>query len=275
MKNRGSILIFTLWVLIILSIISIALSRRAATDMRLAKRESQSIKALYLAKAGIFKMLAELSVDTNKYDALNEDWHRGAGDPKKLTLRDDMVFYGASDEMALLNLNAESLKKEEISALGLDPDLSEAVVKYREMKGDKGFEFMEEIFLVEGMTREAFSNIKSSVTIYRGNDHKVNINTAGEKVLAAILGDDLPARNISDYRIGPDEREGTADDGIFRDTADITNNFDGVDTSSFSVVSGVFRVWAESVLSGDREPLKKIEAVIDRSTGNIRHWKEY
>ena len=86
MNKRGSILIFTLWVLIILVVLSLILSRRASTDIKLAKYESDNIKATYLGRAGVMKMLAELMKDTNSYDSLNEDWNRDKNDPKRLVL---------------------------------------------------------------------------------------------------------------------------------------------------------------------------------------------
>ena len=128
MKNKGSILIFTLWVLIILAILSIVLSRRASSDISLSRRESRSIKATYFAKAGIFKMLAELTKDTDTYNSLNGDWNRNEENPKELMLGNDTVLYGASDEGARLNLNAIDLKIEQLVALGIDERIAEAIV---------------------------------------------------------------------------------------------------------------------------------------------------
>lgn len=273
MKKKGSILIFTLWVLIILVVLSLILSRRASTDIRLAKYESDSIKATYLGRAGIMKMLAELAKDTNSYDSLNEDWNRDKDDPKKLVLRNDTVLYGAFDEERRLNLNGTDLEKNQLIALGIDERLSQKILDYRNSKDEKTFEFIEELFLVEGMTREVFGNLKESVTIYRGDDSKVNINTASEGILNVIIGNSAIVQDVLMHRKGADGEEGTEDDGIFRDASDISM-ISGLDPALFAVKSDVFHIWAQTILSGDEEIAKEIEAVINRS-GKIYGWKEY
>jgi len=272
-KRRGSILIFTLWVLIILSIFSIILSRRASSDVKLAKYESRNIKAIYLTKAGVMKMLAELANDRNSYDSLNEDWNRTEENPKELAIRKDRILYGALDEMARLNLNATDLNPQYLVDLGLDHTIVDAIVVYKDAKDNKRFEFIEELFLVKGMTREAFSLMEDSVTIYRKDNAKVNINTARESVLHAIAGS--LTQDILDYRRGSDSEAGTDDDGIFTTSSDITNNIPGLNPALFSWQSNIFRIWAKAVLSEDKESSMTTEAVIDRTSGKIYHWKEY
>ncbi|HAZ09844.1 MAG: hypothetical protein A2047_04090 [Omnitrophica bacterium GWA2_41_15] len=277
-KEKGSILIFTLWILIILSIFSVIISKRASTDIRLAKYESENIKALYLAKAGVMKMIAELAKDTNVYDSPNEDWHK----PKEFQFGGGIVSYSASDEEAMLNLNSQALQKEYLVRLGMDETISQRIMDYKTSKGDKGFEFMEELFLIEGMTPEIYSKIKAYVTIYRGNDVKVNINTVSEEMLDIILGNDAQIIDkILVYRKGPDAKEGTEDDGIFTEdnfslifagfevTPDDIVNYQ----SLFSVKSNFFRIYSEASFSEDKKIIKKITSVTDRA-GKIYYWKE-
>ena len=147
-RKNGSILIFTLWVLVILIVLSVMLSHRAATDVNLARRESNSTKAAYLAKAGVMKMLMELAGDTNTFDSLYEDWNRDERDPKKFNVAKDTVLYGAHDETGRLNLNGK-LTRDNLVSLGLDWSLADATLSYREKKDNKTFEFIEELFLVE------------------------------------------------------------------------------------------------------------------------------
>lgn len=277
-KEKGSILIFTLWILIILSIFSVIISKRASTDIRLAKYESENIKALYLAKAGVMKMIAELAKDTNAYDSLNEDWHK----PKEFQFGGGIVSYSASDEEAMLNLNSQALQKEYLVRLGMDETISQRIMDYKTSKGDKGFEFMEELFLIEGMAPEIYSKIKVYVTIYRGNDVKVNINTVSEEMLDIVLGNDAQIIDkILVYRKGPDAKEGTEDDGIFTEdnfslifagfgvTPDDIVNYQ----SLFSVKSNFFRIYSEASFSEDKKIIKKITSVTDRA-GKIYYWKE-
>jgi type II secretory pathway component PulK len=281
-KEKGSILIVTLWILIILSIWAVIVSSRASTDIALAKHESENIKALYLAKAGIMKMIAELNKDTNAYDSLNEDWCRTNDNPKEFKFGGGAVFYGASDEESRLNLNSPTLQKEYLIRLGMDETISQRVLDYKVKKGDKGFEFMEELFLIDDMTSEIYSKIKDYVTIYRGNDAKVNINTSSEEMLDIILGNDTQIIDkILVYRKGLDAKEGTEDDGIFTDdnfslvfenfgvTPDNVGNYQ----SLLSVKSSFFRIWAEASFSEDKKIIKKITSAVDRS-GKIYYWKE-
>ncbi len=271
-KEKGSILIITLWILIILSIWAVIVSNRASTDITLAKHESENIKASYLAKAGAMKMIAELNKDTNAYDSLNEDWCRTNDNPKEFKFGGGTVFYGASDEESRLNLNSSALQKEYLIRLGMDENMAQRTLDYKAKKGDKGFEFMEELFLIDGMTYDIYSMIKDYITLYRGSDAKVNINTANEKILMAVVGDNILVSKILDYRKGPDGKEGTEDDGIFRNDTDISV-IDGLDPSLFSIKSDFFRIWAEASFSEDKKIAKKITSVVDRS-GKIYYWKE-
>ena len=262
-RETGSILIFTLWVLIILAILSIIISRRASTDVRLAKYEADSIKGAYFAKAGVMKMLVELTKDKNGHDSLDEDWNRGKDNPKELTLKNDTVLYGASDEAARLNLNNCTL--DNLKNLGLENNIANNILKYK-IDHNKDFEFMEELFLVEGMTREIYDTVKDLVTIYRGNHAEININTAGSDVLMAVVGKEFLVQKVLGYR---------AEGGIFTDPSTISTTIEGLNSALFSVKSNVFRIWAESSFSEDKKIVKSIEAIVDRTSGKIYHWREY
>lgn len=275
--NKGSILIIISWILIILTGLSIAVSFRSAGDIKITHYETTHIKATYLGKAAIMKMLLELSKDKNSYDSLNEAWHN----PKEFKLGRGIVFYGASDEEAKLNLNGSGLKKEHLVSLGIDDAMSQKILDYRLKKGQKAFEFTEELFLIDGMTQEIYSQIEPYITIYRGNDSKVNINTASEKVLHAILeGNDTILDKIVGYRKGSDAKEASEDDGVFTDenldavfkefglsVDDIANYH-----SLFTARSDFFRIWAKVSFSEDKITVH-ISSVVDRN-GKIYSWKE-
>ena len=274
-KDNGSILIFVFWALIMLSLLSIAVSYKYSGDIKLAKYESENIRALYLAKAGVAKEISELNKDRNNYDSLNEDW----GKEKEFKFGGGEAVYRAFDEEARLNLNSLYLQKGHLIALGLDDALSQAVLDY---KAEKGFEFMEELFLVNGITRNIFLKIKDYATIYRGNNPRVNINTADENILNIVLsGDTALVNKIIAYREGNDGKISTEDDGIFREDnfAGIFENF-GItpeDVSDyqalFSVRSYFFRIKASAYFADNKDIVRSIEAVIDRN-GKVFYWKE-
>lgn len=277
-KDNGSILIFVFWALIMLSLLSIAVSYKYSGDIKLAKYESENIRALYLAKAGVAKEISELNKDRNNYDSLNEDW----GKEKEFKFGGGEAVYRAFDEEARLNLNSPYLEKGHLIVLGLDDALSQAVLDYKAEKGEKGFEFMEELFLANGMTRDIFLKIKDYVTIYRGNNPRVNINTADKNILNIVLNEDSSLVNkIIAYREGNDGKVGAEDDGIFREDnfAGIFENF-GItpeDVSDyqalFSVRSYFFRIKASASFADNKDIVRSIEAVIDRN-GKVFYWKE-
>jgi type II secretory pathway component PulK len=281
MKNdKASILILVLWVLIILSLLSIAVSSHSSADIKLAKYEAGTIKALYLAKAGVARMIAELNKDNNDFDSLNEDWNK----EQEFSFGEGKVICKAYDEEARFNLNASNLGKykEILMRLGLDSDMSQKLLDYRVTKGEKGFEFMEELFLIDGMTKDIYSMIEPYVTIYRGNEQKVNINTASESILKIVLGEDVALINrIIIYREGNYGETGIDDAGIFTEdnfssvfrSFGITPDYITDYQALFSVRSNFFRVVSSASFSENTNIVKDIETVVDRK-GKIYYWKE-
>jgi len=279
MRNkRASILIFVMWTLIVLSLLSIAVSHDSAADIKLMRYESENIKSLCLLKAGITKMITELNKDRNNYNSLNEDWGR----EKEFRLGENMVRCRTYDEEARFNLNSPDLNKEHLIILGLDDDISQSLLDYRAKKEEDSFEFMEELFLIDEMTRNAYLKLKDCVTVYRGRDQKVNINTAGENILRTVLGDDsLLINKIIAYRGGNDAKICTEDDGIFTE-----DNFGGIFENFgiapkdilnyrnlFKVKSEVFRIVIDVSFSEDKSRARRIVAIADRQ-GKIHYWKE-
>jgi type II secretory pathway component PulK len=277
-NNKASVLIFVMWVLIILSLLSIAVSYNATGDIRIAKYEYDGIRSLYLAKAGVAKTIMELDKDINNYDSFNEDWNK----EKKFTLGEGKAICKVYDEDARFNLNSSDLNEAQLARLGLDADLSKKLLAYKIKKGEKGFEFIEELFLIDGMTRDVYMKIKDCATIYRGVDSKININTASEGILKIVLGGNpLIAEKIISYRKGNDSKIGTEDDGIFTEenisvvfgdfgvTPDAISNF----SSLFKARSGFFRILVNAYFSGNKDNSKLVTAIVDKS-GKTYYWKE-
>jgi len=109
-----------------------------------------------------------------------------------------------------------------------------------------------------------YDTFKDSVTIYREDDVKVNINTASSNVLMAVVGDPVLVQAIVDYR---------NNDGIFTNASDISM-IQGLDPAMFSWQSNIFRIWASAVLADDADATKTAEAIVDRTSGKIHHWRE-
>ena len=261
-RQKGSILIFTMWVLVILVIFSIMLSHRASSEIALAKYESNNIRSGYLAKAGVMKALAELIKDPGSLYKHTV---------KELVIGKDRVEYDVFDEGARVNLNNSYLTKAHLERIGIDLSMADNILKYKADKISKknvGFEFMEELFLAdETMTKEIYSGIKDLVTVY-GNT-SLNINTAAEKVLYAMIGDQAVVYDILEKRKGADGEEGTEDDGI-KNISEIQGL---TDQNLFTVMPDIFHVSTRVFLSGGETAVKVLDAVIDIK-GKIYCWKE-
>jgi len=121
--GRASALIITLWVLGFLTILVVNLGFLVRSQLQFADHLQDRLKMYYLARAGIERAAAELSVDESKnYDALNESWANneklfkdysfGGGfitisyDPGSLEGQEEMTLYGAMDESSKIDINS-------------------------------------------------------------------------------------------------------------------------------------------------------------------------
>ena len=160
--------------------------------------------------------------------------------------RQQTTLYGLMDESARIDINSAG---EDILASMLERiagadeessiDMAQAIIDWRnptqspevkkyyeelempyENKGAK-FEVIEELLLVRGMTKEAFSRIRDMVTVH--GTEKVNINTAGFNVFYALGLNRRLSERIIEYRRGRDGVSGTDDDRIFETINDLRN----------------------------------------------------
>ena len=122
MRQRGSILIVSLWILSILTIFAVSLGQRISMDVKISGFHSDRLKAFNLAKAALkraaFEKQKELKEKVSyQVDALNESWANneqlkdfslGAG---KFTVSYDVLgqqefvtLYGLMDEKSKINI---------------------------------------------------------------------------------------------------------------------------------------------------------------------------
>ncbi len=71
-ERRGTILITSLWILAILSILALGIGFRISVEARLAKYNIDGMKALYLARAGLYKSQALLAKKTGGVDSIRQ-----------------------------------------------------------------------------------------------------------------------------------------------------------------------------------------------------------
>lgn len=156
--------------------------------------------------------------------------------------------FGVVDEESKINLNTvkpEVLQRLVEQVLNLKPDqarqLTAALLDWRqtgssEVKGffsdeyyrnlrtpfpkkDSSYENLDEVLLVEGMSRERFDQLCPYITVW--GDGQININTASREVLEAIGMSAELIDKILEVRRGKDGIEATGDDHVFLRAFDI------------------------------------------------------
>ena len=142
-------------------------------------------------------------------------------------------------------------------------------------------ECLEEMYLIRGITAGIFKKLKPYITIY--GDGKINVNTAGKEVFAALGMDDTLAQQIIDYRA---QDGGEEDLYSFKMLESIIPNLDLtpeqkqiltvlIQTGYLTVRSSVFTANVTSVLNNSKLA-KRVDVVLQREEDNIKikYWHE-
>ena len=229
MKNgkKGAILITSLWILAILTILTIGIGFRVSIEARLAKYNMDRLRALYLARAGVMKSIYRLSHNPTASDSLYECGtafsFEEKSDPEKIKAifsgalgegsfgvaynEDGSAYPGMSDEERRININTapQNVLESLLSYFGEDPAVAASIIQWRnpgpglddgyyqallspyKCKHEK-FSAIEELLLVKGIDQKIFNKIKNYITVF-GDPAKfaVNINTAPKAVLSVLM----------------------------------------------------------------------------------------
>ncbi|MFC2140140.1 general secretion pathway protein GspK [Candidatus Auribacterota bacterium] len=257
MKNRGSILVITIWILMLLSLLALGLSYRMGIELKLVGYNTDHLKAFYTAKAGVLRTILELQNDfTKEYDGYKENWgnNREAFKNYKLgegrfTIKSTYVteendfLLGAVDEQSKINLNKASVKVLEalLELIEEDKEIATNILDWidKDSKaGNQGEGFGAEDGFYEGlgkrypcknkpieileellMIKDISQDIYTRIKNYLTiyGDGLININTASGLVLKALGLEESLTEKIIEYRAGEDNLEGTPDDQLFTD----------------------------------------------------------
>jgi DNA uptake protein ComE-like DNA-binding protein len=180
--KKGLILIIVLWILIILSLLSLTLSHSQHLDIRLCSFYLDEAKATWLIKGDLYTLISKLGADQTPYDTLEE-----------------IELLNATDEDGKINLNTAS--KEMLERLPhINSDIAEEIIKMRPLF------LTEELLLIEGILEEMYygsmfdpqPGLKDLVTTF--GDGKININTAPCEVLIALGLSEAGAQAILEHR---------------------------------------------------------------------------
>lgn len=198
------------------------------------------------------------------------------------------IVFG-SDEIEAQELSASIIdwrdSDSELSIpLGSAEDAYYRGLRYPYEAKDGGFEVLDELLLVKGMSNEIFEKLKDYVTIYGSG--KVNINTASKVVLMALGFSEDIADEILSFRYGDSETADPSRGGVFESSSDIVPKISQLYHLSPQELTQVSAI-AEQMLatasdnfmvkSAARMPHGKnsieITCVIDRK-GKILYWNE-
>lgn len=293
-----------LWILAFLVLLGMGLGYSTSIDQRLVSYQRDRTTAVYLAKAGYYRALAELEKDkTPQVDSFLDTWANnpeifgavdlGAGsfsvgysvrDPDGL----ERTMYGIMDEDRKVDLNTAS-QAVLLRLPAMTNGIADAVLDWRaeqqkvmERLGkveDKPFRSVEDLLLLDGVTPEAFRLLQPLVTVY--TDGKVNLNSAPREVLVALGMDESLVNKILRYRLGPDGVQGSGDDQEFQNLGGAEQQLNAFEAltpkesaqitnlvaqNRIKVSSKVFRIQATGA-AGDGKVKHTVVAVVERTHG--------
>jgi type II secretory pathway component PulK len=266
-KNReGVALLMALGVLMILGLMGSVFLAHMRLESAYAARDANRLKAHYLAAAAVEDAIARLSSDPASVDAYTDSWWTG-NSPKMRPIGDggySLIVTDESSKIDVLNASPQVVG----ALLGGDKEALAALLNFRASQKI----FTIDDFANADLKADSFSKLTTLATVL--NTEKININTAGADVLAALPGMSADAAQaIIEFRKGADGVEGTSDDFVFAAPADLIKvpGLTPVGTAPalplLKVNSNIFRVEAVgSVLRGSRTVSnKKIVAVMKRN----------
>jgi type II secretory pathway component PulK len=274
----GQVLIIFLWILVILSSLSITLGKRAALALKFSGEAKNSFNAYCLIKAGLNRVIAELKKDQNLYDGLDEDWNK-----ENAGLKVENFKALITDEEKKININKVSPQ----TLIGLlenlrvanAPEVANNIFAFIKER-QEGFSNIYELNLVEGVDEKVFEGLKGLITVY--TDGLININTASGEVLNILtrsLAEKLSLeRNFADGLINKimelRNRNGSfkerQDLDIQLTTAEETNIFNQLlEATTFQSRNFLIEVNVKI-----KQAKYKIIAVYNRKDDKMLYWQE-
>lgn len=301
--ERGSLLIVTLWVVIILGALAVAIGRQLSVELRITRYRLAREQVRAMARSGIYFAMQTVQEDTIGVDAPREAWAA----PQAVSLSPGHhLLVVVSDEERKLSLNDASL--EQLDRLTGSAEIAQTVVDYRDAADpteDRATDappyyakngpigVPEELGDLPGMTLEFYELLREYTTPYVATGTRVNLNTATPEVLRALGLTETAIGAITQYRNGSDGPDAHEQDGVFEQAGlpilqtlkdhagvDLTGTPDGnvLISNAIGVGSGTFTVVSEA--STERPAVRaRVEAVIRRGEGGaafprIVAWRE-
>ena len=296
-RHKGSILITTLWIMVILSLLALGIGFRASIEVRLGSYNMDKMRARYLAMAGIMKAQEYLLKDKNKPNGYDSIYACGIPFDTEETSdkifsaffnklktgefevyytsaqRDDegnaLRYYGMVDEQRKLNIKLsffpDAIQYKE-TLRSLFPNLGDIVIdnmiNWQDVDEEGGHEKNKDFeslqeLLLVEEMTPALFNEIKDFVTVYG-DGKINLNTASWEVLSAILGDSEMADIIVDNRSGD---TGGLVNGYFGSVPEVSNLFKG-DIRASLINEQLFTVESDNFTIISHGVTRNIEKVI-------------
>ncbi|GMW02733.1 MAG: hypothetical protein AMXMBFR84_38690 [Candidatus Hydrogenedentota bacterium] len=255
--QRGFALVSVIWILAVLTVLTLGFGHRALLDHRAAATAGDHVRCLNMAAGACnygVALLRNQAALQGVYDALNMETP-----PPVSVVHPDLInalkVYRPGDPGSYLGDVARAVITDEESRISLNDSPEDVLDELEElsfttvndiMRRRSGplsddddttqpFLAVEEVRDLDGVTDRAWfgsedsPGLRERFTVY--GDGLINVNTASEEVLEAVpdLDSDIVSAILA-YRSGPDGDLNTADDRRFR---------------SFDVISGLTRVSPE------------------------------
>ena len=274
-RERGFVLVVVLWVLAILTVISVGFGRRAVLDRRAAAYTLDKTQAMFMARGAAERGIVELRnkamvdayLEQGGYTGLDQQWNKPVNlfteegffkQEDEEEFEDDVCRYVILDEASKVNINAAA-----VEVLEELPGLNRTQIrKINQRRGTEDAEdgeppqryhAIEELRYLEGMDDEEWygdsrtPGLRDVITCY--SDGRININTASQAVLECVpeLSDGIIGALIA-YRQGADGELDTEDDqafktidelvayaGLANEDLEILNQYCSIDSRFFTV----------------------------------------
>lgn len=245
--KRGFVLLCVVWVLALLTVVTLAFARRAMMENRLAAYALDKSQALYMARGATQRAIVELrnkayidrlqqregrtSFDqrwAQPPDLLREEDYFTLGGPEEI--EGELCLYVIQDAERYISINhTDRTVLDEIPGMSFRT-VTQLVTMRDDAKKDKrtqAFMAKEEVLNLKGISEDEWDGtgdepgLKDLITVW--GDGKININTCTLDVLRCIPQiDDAVVEQIYLWRTGPDGKNLTSDDRSIKDWDELT-----------------------------------------------------
>jgi len=291
--KKGTFLIFSLWVFVLLSLFCFGLGFRTLIEVRKTKFFTNRMRSSYLAFSGV--TLARDILRRDKESEVNldhrgEEWAQISRELKETYSyppREGSVIVVIEDECSRLNINELIGSREDllvdffgaqgiVNAQNVVHNIADYIDADYELRAIGSFDsetevkngklkVLQELLYIQDFTLSDYEKIEDVITVY--GHGKVNINTVQEEMLSVLLDILEINQELKDEVMGKLFFSGEVSPGYYESNDALPNELRDL----FTIASDTYRVTSTAQVEGVQ---KKITCVIDRDRDTILYWHE-